>query len=81
MYEYICDNCGNEFEAYQTFDSKPFLRCRDCKLETLRRVYKPVGIVFKGSGFYTNDNRRVNLTDAEKLGWKRPLQNGENDLL
>ena len=57
IYTYRCENCGVQFERRQKFTDDPLKRCPECSKNTLRKVYLPVGIVFKGSGFYATDNR------------------------
>jgi putative FmdB family regulatory protein len=57
IYTYRCDNCGVQFERHQSFSEQPLTRCPECSKKTLRKVYTPVGIVFKGSGFYSTDHR------------------------
>ena len=56
-YTYQCDNCGVRFERHQKFSEKPLVICPECSKKTLRKIFTPVGIVFKGSGFYATDNR------------------------
>lgn len=56
-YTYHCDNCGIRFDQYQKFSEAPLTTCPECAEPTLRKVYQPVGIVFKGKGFYATDNR------------------------
>ena len=56
-YIYQCDNCGVRFERHQKFSEKPLAICPECSKKTLRKIFTPVGIVFKGSGFYATDNR------------------------
>jgi putative FmdB family regulatory protein len=57
IYTYRCTNCGVQFEQQQRFDEQSLTRCPECSKKTLRKVYQPVGIVFKGSGFYATDHR------------------------
>lgn len=57
VYTYRCDNCGIQFDQRQSFDDPPLTRCPECNKKTLHKVYSPVGIVFKGSGFYATDHR------------------------
>ncbi|HEV8424224.1 MAG TPA: FmdB family zinc ribbon protein [Actinomycetes bacterium] len=55
-YEYACTECGDRIEVVQSFaDTQPTI-CTVCG-GRLRKVFSPVGIVFKGSGFYRNDSR------------------------
>ncbi|MFN2302892.1 MAG: FmdB family zinc ribbon protein [Anaerolineales bacterium] len=56
-YTYQCENCGIRFDQYQKFSEDPLIVCPECGEPTLRKVYQPVGIVFKGKGFYATDNR------------------------
>jgi putative FmdB family regulatory protein len=57
VYTYRCESCGVQFEQSQKFTDSPLVRCPECGKKTLRKVYTPVGIVFKGSGFYSTDHR------------------------
>ncbi len=57
VYTYRCDNCGVQFDQTQKFSDPPLTRCPECGKKTLKKVYTPVGIVFKGSGFYATDHR------------------------
>lgn len=56
IYTYQCENCGVQFDKQQSFHDQPLLRCPECGKKRLRKVYQPVGIVFKGSGFYATDH-------------------------
>ncbi len=55
-YSYRCDTCGHEFDATQRFSDDPLKECPECGA-SIRRVIQPVGIVFKGSGWYITDSR------------------------
>jgi putative FmdB family regulatory protein len=54
-YGYRCKN-GHEFEVVQTFAEAPLRRCPTCGAK-VNRIFYPVGIVFKGPGFYATDSR------------------------
>src|ERR1700730_18097850 len=54
-YGYRCKN-GHEFEVVQTFAEAPLKRCTVCGAK-VNRIFYPVGIVFKGPGFYATDSR------------------------
>jgi putative FmdB family regulatory protein len=56
VYTYKCETCGIQFERQQSFSDQPLTRCPECNKKSLRKVYTPVGIVFKGSGFYATDH-------------------------
>ena len=53
-YGYRCSNCGHEFEIYQRMSDQPLTTCPNCQGKLTKILY-PVGISFKGSGFYTTD--------------------------
>jgi len=55
-YQYACTECGDQLEVVQRFTDDPLKVCGTCGGK-LRKVFSPVGIVFKGSGFYRNDSR------------------------
>ena len=55
-YEYACTSCGQHLEVVQSFKDEPLTTCETCGGE-LRKVFSPIGVVFKGSGFYKTDNR------------------------
>ncbi|HMN13175.1 MAG TPA: zinc ribbon domain-containing protein [Bellilinea sp.] len=57
VYTYHCNQCSYEFEQKQHFSDDPLKICPRCGNATLRKVYLPVGIVFKGSGFYATDHK------------------------
>jgi putative FmdB family regulatory protein len=56
-YQYTCTDCGEPVEALQKFTDEPLTVCAACG-GRLRKVFSPVGIVFKGSGFYRTDSRK-----------------------
>jgi putative FmdB family regulatory protein len=56
LYEYRCRNCDHQFEVQQSFTDDALTVCPECE-GALRKVFAPVGIAFKGSGFYKNDSR------------------------
>jgi putative FmdB family regulatory protein len=67
-YEYACTDCGDKSEVVQRFSDDPLTICTECG-GRLRKVFSPVGIVFKGSGFYRNDSRNGSRgTSAAKDG-------------
>jgi putative FmdB family regulatory protein len=55
-YQYACTECGEQLEKVQKFSDDPLTVCPNCN-GRLRKVFSPVGIVFKGSGFYRTDSR------------------------
>jgi putative FmdB family regulatory protein len=55
-YQYACTECGEELEVVQRFSDDPLTVCPACQ-GRLRKLFSPVGVVFKGSGFYKTDSR------------------------
>jgi putative FmdB family regulatory protein len=60
-YQYACTDCGDRSEVVQRFTDDPLTVCSACGGK-LRKVFSPVGIVFKGSGFYRTDSRNGSST-------------------
>ena len=55
-YAYTCTACDHAFDVHQSFSDEALTVCPECS-GRLRKVFSPVGVVFKGSGFYRNDAR------------------------
>ncbi len=53
-YGYECLSCDNQFEIFQSIKDDALTTCGECGGTLRKRIY-PVGISFKGSGFYVND--------------------------
>ncbi len=60
-YEYVCKQCGERFDVFQSFSAKP-LRTHDVCGGPLQKVFHPAGVVFKGPGFYVTDSRSKSST-------------------
>jgi putative FmdB family regulatory protein len=58
IYLYQCDVCGVRFERMQRMSDNPLTSCPECNGH-VHRIIQPVGVIFKGSGFYITDNRQV----------------------
>ena len=73
-YEYSCQKCGQNFEAFQSMRDEPFRECpKDlCRLpkwghgKVKRLLGTGAGIIFKGSGFYSTDYRSASYKEAAK---------------
>ena len=57
LYEYECNSCKKRFEQRQKVTEDAVSICPSCG-GAVRRIIHPVGIIFKGSGFYVTDNRK-----------------------
>lgn len=73
-YEYICEKCGHEFEAFRSISAPPLKTCPpdSCARKTWgrgrvkKKISAGAGLLFKGSGFYITDYRSKNYTEAAK---------------
>jgi putative FmdB family regulatory protein len=72
-YQYTCTDCGEPVEAVQKFADDPLTVCATCG-GRLRKVFSPVGIVFKGSGFYRTDSRNGSGSRSEAANGKQPSE-------
>jgi putative FmdB family regulatory protein len=65
VYTYRCGECGTQFERQQRFEDSALVTCPECGRPALQKVYTPVGIVFKGSGFYSTDHRSASGAESK----------------
>ena len=54
-YTYVCKKCGFQFDKEQKITDQPLKTCHECQDGELKKKLYPVGIAFKGPGFYSND--------------------------
>ena len=70
IYEYKCEN-GHVFDVMQRISDDPLAECVECGAP-VRKVLHPVGISFKGSGFYSTDYRNGGKTESpDKVAAKK----------
>ena len=76
-YAYRCNTCDHRFEQFQKFSEDPLTECPACQ-EKIQRVIQPIGVVFKGSGWYINDSRKAapNENGATATASKSETSNG-----
>jgi putative FmdB family regulatory protein len=75
-YEYECTSCGHRVEVFQRLADKPLTTCEVCGGK-LRKLFHPVGISFKGSGFYVTDSRAGSSKPSKGTGGeKKPSTKG-----
>jgi putative FmdB family regulatory protein len=63
IYEYRCEN-GHTFEVVQRMSDDPVETCEQCGAP-VERVFHPVAVHFKGSGFYTTDYKSKTKTASK----------------
>ncbi|MFC1949300.1 FmdB family zinc ribbon protein [Chloroflexota bacterium] len=56
IYEYECPRCSSRFELKRSFSDNGSVSCPKCGCAA-ERIFSPVPVIFKGSGFYTTDHR------------------------
>lgn len=79
VYTYRCESCGIQFERQQSFSDAPLVVCPECRKKSLKKVISPVGIVFKGSGFYSTDNRPSAGTSTPSSSKKEEKKSGTKE--
>lgn len=67
IYGYRCSQCGHELEVLQSMSDEPLRVCPECG-GALRKLLYPVGVHFKGSGFYTTDYKNGGSAGSRKNG-------------
>ncbi len=67
VYEYECSNCSHQFELKQKFSDSPEATCPSCR-SNAKRIFSPVPIIFKGSGFYVTDSRGEKKRKSDDRG-------------
>ena len=66
-YDYICENCGYEFEQFQGITAQPLRKCSECGKSKLKRLIGAgSGVIFKGTGFYQTDYRSESYRKAKE---------------
>ena len=71
IYSYRCEECGETFDMLVKPGGNGRVTCVHCKSDA-RRVYSPVGIIYKGSGFYSTDYK-----SGSKSALKSPHAKGD----
>jgi putative FmdB family regulatory protein len=77
-YSYHCDSCGHDFDAVQRFADDPLTECPQC-CSPIRRVIQPVGVVFKGSGWYITDSRPKSTSESAETSTKPKTATDKGD--
>ena len=72
VYQYECTKCDISFEEHRSIKQKDKARCPNCN-SWAKKVFSPVAIIFKGSGFYITDSRK-NGGSAKKERAKASLE-------
>ena len=78
-YEYKCSACEEVFEYFQKMTDEPLKICPVCSGEMKRLISGGVGIIFKGSGFYTTDYKNTSNKSSESKDKKPEKAKSEKD--
>ena len=68
IFEYICDNCGHEFETLQKVSEAPLKKCEACGAKKLRKKISAAGFRLSGSGWYETDfksGKKKNVSSSD----------------
>ena len=65
IYQYVCSKCNTNFELRQSFNDESVASCPKCKAKS-QRMFVPVPIIFKGSGFYVTDDKGSHTSAPSK---------------
>jgi putative FmdB family regulatory protein len=65
-YDYVCEDCGYQFEEFQSITAKPLAKCPKCRGRIRRLIGGGNGFLFKGSGFYATDYRSDSYKNAKQ---------------
>jgi putative FmdB family regulatory protein len=79
-YEYACNDCGHELEAFQRMSDDPLEVCPSCNSPALKRkIGLGAGIIFKGGGFYETDFKdRKGKTSSSSPGKAKEAEKSES---
>ena len=64
IYEFVCQNCNNNFEKIQSFSNTAVANCPICDSQDVARQMSCPAIHFKGSGWYITDSKKADKQSA-----------------
>ena len=73
-YDYQCQSCGHEFEAFQSIAAEPLQNCPVCGKQVRRLIRGGSGLIFRGSGFYITDYKKNSGGQKKKESGKATVQ-------
>ncbi len=74
-YDYECKTCNRVFEVFHSIKAAPLSRCPKCGNPVKRLISGGMGVIFKGSGFYTTDYKR----SSSNMGTGKPADSGAEE--
>ncbi len=76
-YDYECTGCGHRFEAFQKMTDAPLTQCPSCKGDVRRLIGSGMGLIFKGSGFYSTDYKKKAHSSSRDTKEKSKCSSGD----
>jgi len=77
-YEYACDNCGEQFDIFQSIKDAPATVCEKCGGHLTKLLSAGSGLIFKGSGFYITDYKTKSGGEPAGGGESKSSGSGES---
>ena len=80
-YDYICKECGDKFEHFQTMSSEPLTQRPDCDkdiCDIIRLISGGTGLIFKGTGYYQTDYKNKGNDDSSLKGKEKKPKKEKN---
>jgi putative FmdB family regulatory protein len=78
-YEYKCSECEEVFEYFQKMTDEPMKTCPVCSGRLNRLISGGVGVIFKGSGFYTTDYKNNSHKGVDSKSTKETESSTSSD--
>lgn len=66
IYEYVCNECGHDFDALQKMSDAPLRDCPACEKSALKKIISAPGFRLSGSGWYETDFKSDNQKNLSK---------------
>jgi len=78
IYEYQCSRCSSRFEMKRSFSENTPVSCPQCGGEA-QRIFSSLPVIFKGSGFYSTDNRGDHNRPSRKISTDKAKAEGSDE--
>ena len=82
IYEYVCNECGHQFETLQKMSDAPLSDCPECKKSALKKKISAPGFRLSGSGWYETDfksSNQKNLSQGDSSEKSAPAKTAKAD--
>ena len=78
-YEYRCSRCEEVFEIFHKISDPPIKQCPVCNGSLVKLISGGVGVIFKGSGFYTTDYKKSSASSTSSNSSKPEKQDAKKE--